>query len=140
MVGEGSAQPGLSMRKLQLKTQVVEHNVCVHVKGDVDAANAPALRALLGGASSQVRRVLLLDLSGVVKMDSAGVAVLVEVETVLRLTGRRMMLCGVPQAVVGLLELLGKFEMCSDLEEGMRRTRRVGPGLRLHDPTLRVSS
>jgi anti-anti-sigma factor len=126
------------MRKLQFKTQVVDKNVHVHVSGDVDAGNALALREQLEAALADTSRVMLLDLSGLKKMDSAGVAVLVEAETQLRLTGRRLALCGVPPAVAGMLELLGRFEMYGDLEEGLRRTRRVG--LRLHDPTLRVKS
>ena len=50
----------------------------IDVKGEVDMNTAPKLREKIQSALSLKPQVIILNLSGVTRMDSAGVAVLVE--------------------------------------------------------------
>jgi len=124
------------MRKLELRTEVLDKVVHTSLSGEVDASNAVTLKQSLEQAAERALQALMVDLSGVRRMDSAGAAVLLEVQGGLRRTGRRMLLVSVPESIQQMLEVYGVFELCADLAEGLRRTKRLdGAALRLHDPT-----
>jgi anti-anti-sigma factor len=121
------------MRKIELKTKVVQKSICARLVGDVDSGNALALRDALSRVTKDAPQVVFLDLAGVGKMDSAGIAVLVEAHDTLKSHGKQLGLINTPETVKGLLQLLGVFEMYHDLETGLRETTRVKQ--RLHDRT-----
>lgn len=121
-------------KKLELKTRHVKKSLAAKIYGDVDAGNAGHLREALEKAADEGTPVLFLDLSDVGKMDSAGIAVLVEIHDRLAGQGREFGLIKIPSTVKEMLELLGVFRIYSDLEDGLKRTQKLKP-FRLHDPT-----
>ena len=50
----------------------------IEVRGEVDHATAPALRLKIQEAIASKAQIIILNLSGVTRMDSAAVAVLIE--------------------------------------------------------------
>lgn len=127
------------MRKVELKTQIIQKSMCAQLSSDVDSGNALALREALGKVVKDGPPVLLLDLREVRKMDSAGIAVLVEIHDRMKTEGRQLGLINTPSAVRGMLELLGVFEIYGDLETGLKATKKVvAKWQRLHDPTRPV--
>ncbi|MCC6465629.1 MAG: STAS domain-containing protein [Planctomycetes bacterium] len=131
------------MRRLELDTCVIDKSVSVTLLGDVDAHNAGELKSRLAQAVAGGTPVLFLDLAGVRRMDSAGVAVLVELRRSLGEQGRTLALLRIPPSVRRILELLGTvdviFDVYTDLDEGLRRTQQLRGVLpRLHDPTQKL--
>jgi anti-sigma B factor antagonist len=124
------------MRKIELKTQVVEKSICARLSTDVDSGNALALREALIQLIDQGKPVVFLDLADVRKMDSAGIAVLVEMHERLKQDGRQMGLVNTPESVRGLLDLLGVFRIYPDVQAGIKATKKLQASWqRLHDPT-----
>ena len=77
----------------------------LNVVGEVDVVSVPHLRWRLHHATIAADgRELLVDLSAVTFMDSAGLRLLLEVHQVL---GSRLRLCGLPWCVVRLMRLTG---------------------------------
>jgi anti-anti-sigma factor len=72
MDGAGPTPP------LGLLESRVGHRLVLAVKGEVDIASAPALRAALEGAADSGAAEIWVDLSRVEFMDSTGLTVLVE--------------------------------------------------------------
>lgn len=126
----------LPVRKFELQTKVVQKSICAHVKGDVDSGNALALRKALDEVIETGPGVLFLDLADVRRMDSAGIAVLVEVHERMKKQGRQLGLVNTPAPVKGMLELLDLFDIYADLETGLKETKKIRANWqRLHDPT-----
>ena len=124
------------MRKFELQTKVVQKSICARIKGDVDSGNALALRGALGELTETGPGVVFLDLSDVRKMDSAGIAVLIETHKRMKEEGRQLGLINTPESIRGMLELLDVFDIYSNLESGLKETRKVQASWqRLHDPT-----
>ncbi|MCB9933953.1 MAG: STAS domain-containing protein [Planctomycetes bacterium] len=121
------------MHKLELTTRVIQKNLCAKLNCDVDSGNAVPLREALLALADQALATLFLDLSEVRKMDSAGIAVLVETHERLKRNNRRLALVHTPEAVHGMLELMGVFEMYSDLDAGLNAAAQKAK--RLHDST-----
>ena len=124
------------VRKFELQTKVVQKSICAHVKGDVDSGNALALRDALEELVKTGPGVVFLDLAEVRLMDSAGIAVLVEVHERMKKQGRQLGLINTPGPVKGMLELLDVFDIYSDLETGLKETKKISAQWqRLHDRT-----
>ena len=109
-----------------MKLQVVREGSLVRLSvrgGDaIDSANAGEIRAealrLLGDASD-----IVVDLSGVEFIDSAGVGVLVGLFKHSRLHGGRARFCGLTAGVRSVLELIQLdriFEIYDDVETATR--------------------
>lgn len=120
-----------AMQKLKFSTGIVRKAWVLRVGGYVDAANAPMLRERLWETLCIECPALLLDLSGVEGMDSAGVAVLAEFHAQLRLKSRVLGLVGQSPPVRRLLEVLQAIDVVCDcystLDEGIRRTQKLRP-------------
>jgi anti-anti-sigma factor len=127
------------MRKIELKTQTVEKSICARLSTDVDSGNALALREALTALIAGGPAVIFLDLAEVRKMDSAGIAVLVEMHDRMQREGRQMGLVNAATPVRGMLELLGVFAIYSDVMAGIKATKKLqAKWQRLHDPTKAV--
>lgn len=126
------------MKQLELQTKVVDKTVHVRIVGDIETDNAAALRDRLKKEVPGGARHVYLDLGGVKRADTAGIAVLVDLSTALARTGGKVHLVRVPPAVSSILELLTSardaFRVFSTMEEALFRTQNIKPK-RLHDPT-----
>lgn len=121
------------MKKLGLKTKVIDKTVHVSISGDVNAENAAELREQLAEAVQEAPEAVILNLSKVERMDSAGAAVLAEIDAGLRQSGRNLELKGVTDAVAGMLKILGVFEIDSKSAREPLKKQDAQPGTRLHD-------
>lgn len=121
------------MRRLELTTRLIQKNLCAKLNCDVDSGNAGRLREALQEMSKKASATLFLDLSEVRKMDSAGIAVLVETHELLKQKSKRLALVHTPEAVRSMLELMGVFEMYADLDAGLQAVQQKAK--RLHDST-----
>ena len=74
--------------------------------GDIDPEAAPAFRRALTEAASGGCSLLLVDMSGVSFLDSAGLAVLVSINRLLPL-GQEIALCNVPRRMLRALDIAG---------------------------------
>lgn len=81
-----------------------EDVVVVRLSGDVDAATAGAFRRTLDEAVAAGRPLVVLDVSGVGFLDSAGLAVLVRVRRELP-AGQRLALANVPRRMQRVLKV-----------------------------------
>lgn len=80
--------------------------IIVHVRGDLDATSAGALRSALAEAAEAGEPLLLVDMADVDFLDSAGLAVLVGVARTLR-PDRRLALYDVPPRMQRMLSVAG---------------------------------
>jgi anti-anti-sigma factor len=78
----------------------------VRVAGELDVATAPRLTRMLGQATRRAR-IVVVDLRGLTRVDSSGVAVLVDASRSARRDGRRLVLIRGLSQVERLLALSG---------------------------------
>lgn len=79
--------------------------VLVVVKGDLDAASAPDLRAKFEELIGQGENQYVIDLSAVPFMDSSGIAALVNLFKRVRIGAGDVKLCGLQEEVAKIFEL-----------------------------------
>jgi anti-sigma B factor antagonist len=79
----------------------------VRPTGDIDAYTAPELRAQLHDASESDARLLVVDLSAVTFIDSAGLGALVGAHRRMQEAGGRMRIVRPPALVARAFELTG---------------------------------
>ena len=94
----------------------------VRLGGDLDTAAAPALRDRLLGVLHQDTRLLILDLSRVLRCDLAGLNVLISTQRRARLLGISVCLAGPSLPVANLLRSTGvgrRFTMYPDLSSAV---------------------
>ncbi len=117
------------MQRLKFSTEVVNKSWIIRLGGFVGAANAGSLREKLMRAADASGSVVLLDLSGVREMDSAGVAVLIELHQRLRKDHKLMALVAESESARQVLELLRAHDVVCDvfstLEEGIKKTSKL---------------
>ena len=92
--------------------------VIVALKGDVDLKYSPDLREILLGASAKAGGVVV-DMSGVMMIDSSGVASLLEAFQAARKRGKGFVLADVGESVIKVLKLAKLetvFEIVDDVE------------------------
>jgi anti-sigma B factor antagonist len=85
--------------------------VTVSATGDIDAYTAPLLRSVLDGHLQRGRPHLVLDLSGVQFLGSAGLAALVETQKSASARGIHLRLIATTRAVTRVLEVTGLSEL-----------------------------
>jgi len=103
---------------------------CVHVVGELDMATAPQLELTLRDALAQPRLVVL-DLSDLAFIDTAGVHAIVNATLHAREQGRRLVVLRGPATVERLFKLTGADRQLErgDTTAGLR----VGEGLDLRE-------
>ncbi|MFD4194058.1 STAS domain-containing protein [Amycolatopsis thermoflava] len=79
MQSRGSPQPGPGA-PFAVTVQEREAAVVVHTSGELDASTVPRLRAIMRGVLSGAPAVLVVDLSGVTFLGSAGMHLLLEIQ------------------------------------------------------------
>lgn len=85
--------------------------VIVSAVGEVDAFTAAPLRSMLDAQLEQQPPKLVLDLSGIRYLGSAGLAVLVRTHEVARLRAVPLCLIGTNRAVIRPLEVTGLIDL-----------------------------
>jgi anti-sigma B factor antagonist len=95
---------------LQSATTPTDGNVVVTVRGDIDTATAPQLWQYLGYLIGQGHHHIVLDLRGMILIDSAGVEVLARVSAWTRRKGGDLVLRSASAAVAEQLELARRTE------------------------------
>ena len=83
--------------------------VCIHVIGDVNVQTSPLLREAMNSCFSDQVRSVQVVLNEVARMDSSGIATLVEGLQWSRLSNRRFVISGLTEAVRDLF-VLSKLE------------------------------
>jgi anti-sigma B factor antagonist len=96
---------------ITLSTSDEDGVVTVKVVGEVDTFTAPVLRSTLDGQLEQSPRELVIDLSGVQFLGSAGLAVLVETQKSARSREVALRLIATTRAVTRPLEVTGLFDL-----------------------------
>lgn len=110
-----------------LRFDVVRHgarSLVVHVVGEIDTLTAPVLRCELAERLPEAP-LLVLDLSEVSFLGSAGLAVLVAAQDDAHRRGHRLRLVCGSRIVTRALEatgLLGLFEVADDVPDALTRT------------------
>ena len=91
--------------------------------GRLDFASAPKTRDQFAAAIADGRQTLIVDLSKVAFVDSAGLEALVDVTEKLNQAGRSLKICGANQTVRAVLRLTGvagSFEFYDEVNAGVR--------------------
>ena len=97
---------------ITLSTQTgADGAVTVTVVGEVDTFTAPVLRSSLDSQLEQSPRELIIDLSGVQFLGSAGLAVLVETQKAARSRDVALRLIATTRAVTRPLEVTGLIDL-----------------------------
>src|SRR4051812_4113703 len=94
--------------------------VTVTVVGEVDTFTAPVLRSTLDGQLEQQPRELVIDLSGVQFLGSAGLAVLVETQKSSRAREVSLRLIATTRAVTRPLEVTGLIDLFTIADSSAR--------------------
>jgi len=110
-----------------MKHEIREHDgaTVVALTGDIDLQNSPEARKVLLSCV-EMKRPVLVDLSGVGYIDSSGVASLVESLQMARKSGSKLALVAVSDSarrVLGLARLDKVFTICATVEEGLSKVR-----------------
>ncbi len=100
--------PGAGDDLLSLSTSADQDGaVTVSATGDIDAYTAPLLRTVVEAQLRRGRPKLILDLSGVQFLGSAGLAALVEIQKLATAQGIDLRLIASTRAVTRALEVTG---------------------------------
>src|SRR3982751_5600814 len=101
--------------------------VTVTVVGEVDTFTAPVLRSSLDGQLEQSPKELVIDLSGVQFLGSAGLAVLVETQKAARSRDVGLRLIATTRAVTRPLEVTGLIDLFTIADSATSWTADDGP-------------
>jgi anti-anti-sigma factor len=93
--------------ELKVSVRAGESHILVTLAGESDANTAQSLRGLLEPEAAKGVRRLIIDLSGLRFIDSAGVHVLIDVRAILRDHGGELILVAVQPVVARVLSLVG---------------------------------
>ena len=108
---------------MKISARRIDKTTIFDVSGDIDMSNSPEVRkALLGEFRGSKTSRVILNLTGVVYMDSSGVASLVEGLKASRESGSRFVLFGLSASAREVLKislLLKLFEIYDDEEQAM---------------------
>ena len=110
-----------------MKHQIKEDNgaLVVALEGDVDLKTSPDARKILLDAVTR-NLPMVVDLSGVLYIDSSGVASLIEAFQKARKTGHKFVLAAVSESALRVLNLARMdkvFAICPSVAEGLARVR-----------------
>ncbi len=90
---------------MEIKSTNEDGIITVLPEGDVDMHSSPLLRAELKKYYNNDTKAILIDLSKVPYMDSSGIASLVECLQWEKANGKKMVLYGINERVLGIFEM-----------------------------------
>ena len=105
---------------ITLSTSTEDGVVTVKVVGEVDTFTAPVLRSTLDSQLEQAPSELVIDLSGVQFLGSAGLAVLVETQKSARSREVALRLIATTRAVTRPLEVTGLIDLFTIADSSAR--------------------
>lgn len=94
-----------SPRDLTVRVEVRQGASVIVPTGEIDLNSSPVLRQEIKRVQSERPERVVINLSAVPYMDSAGVATLVEAMQVARKTGTRLVLCSMQDKVRSIFEI-----------------------------------
>jgi anti-sigma B factor antagonist len=97
--------------QLKVSVRAGESHILVTLAGESDANNAQWLRDVLESEASKSVPCLIVDLSGLRFIDSAGVHVLIDVRAILRDHGGELILVALQPVVARVLSLVGADQL-----------------------------
>lgn len=120
------------MQKTKFSTETVRRAWIVRVRGAVVIDNAKEFREQVLEAANAKGPAIMLDLQHVSEMDSAGVAVLIELHRHVQAQGRPLILIGTSPAVTQIISVMRAANVVCDvfrsIHDGLRHTRTIKPG------------
>lgn len=106
---------------MQITNSTFKHCDLVKVSGRIDSATAPQLGDALNAIMDEGRYRLVLDMTGVEFISSAGLRVLINTQkTCKRYNRGEMVLCAVPQKVYAALDLAGFTSLFKIFEDDLK--------------------
>ncbi len=114
---------------MKVQTETAQGILLVRLTGDdsLDGTNSPQVKAaIVPLCTTEID--LIVDLTGIRFVDSAGVGALVSLLKAVRRSGRRMALTGVQPPVLSILEIIRLtviFEITADVAEARETLRAV---------------
>ncbi|HEV7163504.1 MAG TPA: STAS domain-containing protein [Solirubrobacteraceae bacterium] len=101
-----------------LDIEAVDRNghVTLHLRGELDIASVPSLEAAVARVPAESTSALTLDLSGLLFIDSTGLAAIVLAGKLCERSGYEFVLVPGPSAVQRLFELTGLIDVLPFLE------------------------
>jgi anti-sigma B factor antagonist len=105
---------------LEISTREYERYAVVALRGELDLAGEPELRARLRTACDKSDGRVVLDLSELTFIDSTGLSILVEYHARTRAAGGLLILLAPRPAVVRILDITGldeRLTICDRLDE-----------------------
>ena len=90
----------------------------VTVTGEIDCASAPGLRAILDRLLDDAPREIVVDLTGVTFLDSAGLCVLASAHRRVLVAGGRLRVLAASRAVIRPLQITGLWNLLGGEQVG----------------------
>ncbi|HUV06011.1 MAG TPA: STAS domain-containing protein [Armatimonadota bacterium] len=121
-------------RETKLSAEILEQDgaLLVRAHGEVDLHSAPDFEHALQAGVERGGGALIVDLSDVAYVDSAGLSALVAAHRRLSARGAALYVIAPPERpvarVLGITRLDTLFHVCSSLEEAIRQIKHSPPG------------
>jgi len=109
------------MAELQIDSQVVDGIPTIYLQGELDSYSAPRVRNILDTLTESQQPTVLIDVTGLEYIDSAGLGVLVAALKVVNDHDGALAIVGLTPAVARVFRVTGLdnlFTVCADTAEG----------------------
>src|SRR5580704_10316408 len=114
------------MAELQIDSQVVGGVPTIYLQGELDSYSAPRVRHILETLTENQQPTVLIDMTGLEYIDSAGLGVLVAALKHVNDRGGALALVGLTSAVARVFRVTGLeklFTICTDEEEAQAQLK-----------------
>jgi anti-sigma B factor antagonist len=99
--------PAIGLSGFRVETELAAPRMTLALSGELDIASAPSLERAIGAAPWPRLTELVVDLSGVTFIDSAGLSVLIRTSRRAAAAGMRFSVVGVPEQPRKLFTIAG---------------------------------
>jgi anti-anti-sigma factor len=109
---------------MEIVETVQDGSAVVHLSGSVNSSNAAELGERLAALIARNTRAVVVDMTDLLHMTSAGFRSLLRAEQGAREKGEAFVLCGLHGLVLELFEIggfLGMFDIAASRDEALRR-------------------
>ena len=114
---------------LDFKQETVGHFTVLRVSGAVDTENSPELRKALQHLVKKRVRAVVLSLEGADRVDTSGVATLIECAQMMSQYGGKMLVSGLNEQVANAFALVQTERMLSIFDTEAEALAALGTGL-----------